>query len=497
MYGREKPSPRGTPQFEDLVNRITSKADGVFLWVSLVLNGICETIRGRQSWSSLLSFVEMFPSKLEDYYRELIWKRIDRDRLAVTAIALKCALVCYYHAGSENLDPLFAALWTLSEEGADCFLNEKFAQRKEFSWITPYDVDEVANKVKGMLALSCKDLLRVSSNDELTILGEPCPCSVGFLHRTVFDFLSTDEMKAWIGDNIPQHLKSPHLYSQLVILSLRVILANATVTTAEQVFRILFALYTSLDTNYLLINPCPGDTKYLDTMPTGLVEQHGLITLHYVRTTPPSATTMSELPEDTPEHMLPELIALLIYRGLHLVVTDIVSALEVKHGRAGLYVLFPLRSDRLQHPLLLMAIGSDLYGKWRSQKVNMSMLKRFLEIGRDPNEIFPMHGNGYVKDTPWEWVLRNLVIKHKATKRTWPIVRSLIEFGADLETEVYVEGSPHSETSSCPRPGTRESDTDSGAFIPAFQVIDDALPVPDNTGIRKMGEGVLTAAKAE
>jgi hypothetical protein len=63
----------------DLVDLIVEKAVGVFLWVSLVVDALCDRLRVGQALKDLQRHVHELPADLEDYLREMILKRYIQD----------------------------------------------------------------------------------------------------------------------------------------------------------------------------------------------------------------------------------------------------------------------------------------------------------------------------------------------------------------------------------------------------------------------------------
>lgn len=72
-----KRSEHWTGQIPNLVAEVVSKAKGVFLWVRLVVGALCERIPVAVHPRELLACLNDFPSDLEEYFRSMIYDRIN------------------------------------------------------------------------------------------------------------------------------------------------------------------------------------------------------------------------------------------------------------------------------------------------------------------------------------------------------------------------------------------------------------------------------------
>jgi hypothetical protein len=75
-----------------LARSITSRASGVFLWVTLVMEAVCRHVSLGCPVSVLHSYVQKLPSELEQYFHDMIFERIHESLLSDTAMALSIAL---------------------------------------------------------------------------------------------------------------------------------------------------------------------------------------------------------------------------------------------------------------------------------------------------------------------------------------------------------------------------------------------------------------------
>jgi hypothetical protein len=89
----------GTLPAKRLIYDVASAANGVFLWVELVVNALCSEVRTGCSIEQLRLSISHFPTDLDDYFQKLIFGRIGTTRPNVpkTAAALKLAMVLKLH----------------------------------------------------------------------------------------------------------------------------------------------------------------------------------------------------------------------------------------------------------------------------------------------------------------------------------------------------------------------------------------------------------------
>ena len=77
----------------NLVRTITERADGVFLWVALIMDALCRHLTMGCPVQVLRSYIDIFPNKLEEYFRTMIFKRIHETLISETAMALWIVLL--------------------------------------------------------------------------------------------------------------------------------------------------------------------------------------------------------------------------------------------------------------------------------------------------------------------------------------------------------------------------------------------------------------------
>ncbi|KAK0610908.1 hypothetical protein B0T14DRAFT_570839 [Immersiella caudata] len=157
-----------TGQTNALINAISDKAQGVFLWVFLVTKLLREGLTNYDTFRELQKRLDTFPSDLEPFFMQIIKSVPDfyREKMAE---ALKIALA--------DPEPLEALIYSFHDmEDFDLPTADTFNSRRE----------HVAKRLNGR----CRGLL------EMNPMGQ-----IGFLHRTVADFLRTRDMSTFLNEN--------------------------------------------------------------------------------------------------------------------------------------------------------------------------------------------------------------------------------------------------------------------------------------------------------
>ncbi|KAI7512487.1 hypothetical protein KC347_g2388 [Hortaea werneckii] len=198
-----------------LLHGIIDKAQGNFLWVSLVLDKFSPLL-GLRPIAALQKLVNEFPSELDEYFRRMIMDRIHTSFLSDTAMAIRIAT-------HENRLSYFWFLNIYTDEGDSVLADPQFSLDLPF---TPFDTDdeiEAMNvKARALISTCCRDILTVGTRQpsrmldgvsgdesELDRLANLAPrdAFVTFTHRTVFDFLRTPEMHRLLSEHVPPHFE--------------------------------------------------------------------------------------------------------------------------------------------------------------------------------------------------------------------------------------------------------------------------------------------------
>jgi hypothetical protein len=197
----------------ELISGIVEKAQGVFLWVFLVVRSLLEGFEEGDSVHIMRQRLHDFPADLEDYFRHML-SRVSRSYKHHTTKALSLASKTLTKNGSHQIrdSNSFLSFWLLSQGHLD---KPQFAYDYQPHYVTLLQLQDMSETTKRYLNACCKDFLHVTggslSSEQLEVRG--CALDhnprVDYLHRTVYDFLHSAEMQKFLGKEIPEHFNRP------------------------------------------------------------------------------------------------------------------------------------------------------------------------------------------------------------------------------------------------------------------------------------------------
>ena len=166
------------------IEQIQMKAQGVFLWVYLVVRSLLRGLLNRDELSDLRRRLNELPGELEDYFK-LMLDTIEPVYQEQSARVFKI-MVC---AGATLPIVMFHFIDKERNDG-------DYALRQEFRPLPPADIAIIVDEKKRQLNARCRDLLHFTVSDRENRL---CRERVGFLHRTDIDFLQTGDMDSMLS----------------------------------------------------------------------------------------------------------------------------------------------------------------------------------------------------------------------------------------------------------------------------------------------------------
>ncbi|KAM0693988.1 hypothetical protein Q7P36_006114 [Cladosporium allicinum] len=188
-------------EINDLVRLVTDRADGVFLWVELVVRALDVELKKDRGLSRVHSIVNDFPSELDEYFTALIFERIEKTSGNTTDTASVLSLAIQLRAQSVNGFTFpFIDFWLLSRGALDHDLEFPGSNAPKNSR-TPIAV--MRQQTQTFLELTSKDLLVLSGD------------RVDFLHRTIYDFLKRNSINETILQGSPAHFQRPDFLSKV------------------------------------------------------------------------------------------------------------------------------------------------------------------------------------------------------------------------------------------------------------------------------------------
>jgi hypothetical protein len=161
------------------MQEIGAKAQGVFLWVYLVVRSLVRGLANRDEIHDLEQRLNELLSDLEEYFKHMMDTiesvyHVQTARIFKTLITAGATLplVAFHYLDVERVDPHYALGTGLPPLSAD-------------------EAQEIQDKKIWQLNARCKDLHVSSTQESSTQPSFLASHWVGFLHRTVVDFLRT------------------------------------------------------------------------------------------------------------------------------------------------------------------------------------------------------------------------------------------------------------------------------------------------------------------
>ncbi|KAK0121729.1 hypothetical protein ONS95_010015 [Cadophora gregata] len=165
---------------ESLIRRVVHKAEGVFLWVTLILNILCEGLIDDDTLSDLWEKIEFYPDDLDKFLQRIVSSISPENRKSAYhtfAIALQA------RRGLLLLNYSFMESYTS---------NRKFAMEiKNDSVLSSKEEDTRLARTQRRLVSHCKALLQV--NNDHGVFNAP---TVSFIHRSAREAFEQDQIKA-------------------------------------------------------------------------------------------------------------------------------------------------------------------------------------------------------------------------------------------------------------------------------------------------------------
>ncbi|KAI1087487.1 hypothetical protein F5B19DRAFT_64893 [Rostrohypoxylon terebratum] len=161
---------------QDLVEKITTKAQGVFLWVYLVVKSMIRGLVDADSMKDLHRRLDDLPQQLEDFFDRILASIDDFYRARTARVFLTMA-----HARTSI--PLIS-FYFLDREDELAFDPKSFMG----AWpkVNQHELQLLETKKRQLIA-QCKDLIQIAEKPNDPILFN---FSASFLHRTVIDFIA-------------------------------------------------------------------------------------------------------------------------------------------------------------------------------------------------------------------------------------------------------------------------------------------------------------------
>ncbi|KAI0896585.1 hypothetical protein F4806DRAFT_465045 [Annulohypoxylon nitens] len=161
---------------QDLVEKITTRAQGVFLWVYLVVKSMIRGLVNADNMKDLHRRLDGLPQQLEDFFDKILASIDDFYKARTARVFLTMA-----HARTSI--PLISFYFLDREDDLPFDLRSFMG---EWPRINRQELQLIETKKRQLIA-QCKDLIQIVEKPNEPVLFN---FSASFLHRTVIDFIA-------------------------------------------------------------------------------------------------------------------------------------------------------------------------------------------------------------------------------------------------------------------------------------------------------------------
>jgi NACHT domain len=166
---------------EELINKITDRAAGVFLWVCLVTQELRHSLTEYDNFSEMQNRLDRIPDDLEAFFKQIL-ESIDSFYHQKMATSLLITLTAK--------QPAPVAVYSFHDME---YSDVNYALDLQVLSKHPNTIKTRNKEMIKRLNARCRGLIEVNSVTD----------TIQFLHRTVMDFLKTDEMTTYLQQKVP------------------------------------------------------------------------------------------------------------------------------------------------------------------------------------------------------------------------------------------------------------------------------------------------------
>jgi len=189
---------QGDSRYQDLVNEIIDKAQGVFLWVFLVVRSLIEGLSYADTIPVLQMRLRRLPSDLEQYFRHMLEtvddiyqeQRAQTFQVALSAVEPFSVMTYWFLDGLEENPQLALKAKIRTTDESEIYTSQRTIQKR------------LDARSKGLLEVSYEvsEPIMHQSTRAAVNTTEFFRYKVNFLHRTVRDFLASKDMQVMLSN---------------------------------------------------------------------------------------------------------------------------------------------------------------------------------------------------------------------------------------------------------------------------------------------------------
>ena len=202
-----------------LEDEIVSRAQGVFLWVFLVVRSLIEGLTNADRITDLERRLHSLPTDLEAYFRHMLGN-IEEVYVQQT--------VRTFHIALQTVEPLSLMTYAMIDELEE---NPRYAIELPVQQMTTTDIESRCQDMKLRINARCKDLLQITRKgfqksdaipNSVPALHPFFQYEVDFLHRTVKDFFQVNDVQRFITSRIPETFEYCDLLCHALLAQIKV-----------------------------------------------------------------------------------------------------------------------------------------------------------------------------------------------------------------------------------------------------------------------------------
>lgn len=191
------------PSYTELLEEVVDKAQGVFLWVFLVVRDLLEGLTYNDSIKTMRTCLECFPEDLEGFFRHML-EAVPKIYQGQTACAFQVALSNDYPL----LLMTYACLDDVEEDHDLSFRKLKLFSNADIALKRDLMQRRLDGRTRGLLEIHL-------SQDQVMFYQN----KVDFLHRTVRDFLQySPEIQAVVSQSPEDELKMLLCHATVLVM---------------------------------------------------------------------------------------------------------------------------------------------------------------------------------------------------------------------------------------------------------------------------------------
>ncbi|KAM0472543.1 hypothetical protein ACHAPX_008700 [Trichoderma viride] len=171
-------------RYESLVTTIVDRAEGVFLWVYLVTRSLLDGLGNDDPVSQLEQRIEALPTGLIPYFDHIL-QTIDPEYRELAARM--------FFITTLTTEPLSMLAYSLLD---DIDENPEIAMSTPIRAFSEKEIQKRRERTRRRLDGRCKGLLEINEDPSADLFFK---YRVDFLHRTVREFLQTDQIQEELG----------------------------------------------------------------------------------------------------------------------------------------------------------------------------------------------------------------------------------------------------------------------------------------------------------